>query len=219
MSDTKSRLYWPNAFAHILLQAIERAIGKDDLSILMTFAGLEHYIEHYPPLDLVKAVDFGDITALRFALNRLYGTRGGQVLALHIGRLMYIYIVGHFVHPVALVEEFIVPPNLVAGSVVPGLAGVLSRFSDQVSRARDEGDHLVFTLEQCPFCWRQTAEKPMCQIVQGIVANGLTKASRKYVSGDRIGRYHFRVQIATCLAMGDDMGRLIVYKMPVDIFD
>ena len=90
---------------------------------------------------------------------------------------------------------------------VPAMANIFNQFSDQISKVHEEGtDRMIYTLERCPMCWERKSDKPICHVGQGLLQEGL-----RWVSGGR----EFKVDMSTCIAMGDDMGRYIIYKEPL----
>ncbi|MEP6987028.1 MAG: 4-vinyl reductase, partial [Chloroflexota bacterium] len=92
---------------------------------------------------------------------------------------------------------------------VPAMANIFSQFSDQISNVREEGDdRIIYTLERCPMCWgRKASDKAVCYVGQGLLQEGL-----RWVSGGR----EFKIDLSTCIAKGDDIGRYIIYKEPIE---
>ena len=78
----KSGYYYPNKFARIFIDAMEEVMGKNGLNAVLNLAGLQHYVDNYPPDNLEKGFDFSEFTALNVALEDMYGPRGGRGLAL-----------------------------------------------------------------------------------------------------------------------------------------
>ncbi len=85
-------------------------------------------------------------------------------------------------------------------------ASVFTELSDQVSHVTEEGDHFVFTLERCPLCWKRTSDRPVHYMMQGFLQEELRQIS---------GGAEFTVELTTCIAAGDDIGRCVVYKQPI----
>jgi predicted hydrocarbon binding protein len=90
---------------------------------------------------------------------------------------------------------------------LPAMANIFNQFSDQVSNVHDDGDKYVYTLERCPMCWNRKADRPVCYVGQGLLQEAL-----RWVSGG----HEFKVDLATCIAKGDDMGRYYIFKDPID---
>lgn len=80
-----AKLYYPNKIARIFLAAMEDVMGKNGLNAILNLAGLQKYIDNFPPDNLEREFDFADFTALQIALEDMYGPRGGRGLA-QIGR-------------------------------------------------------------------------------------------------------------------------------------
>ncbi|MFC1959464.1 4-vinyl reductase [Chloroflexota bacterium] len=209
MSREKAGLYYPNRIARIVLEAMEEVMGTNGLNAVLHLAGLSEYIGNYPPDNLEKEFDFADFTALQAALEDMYGERGGRGLALRAGRAAFSEGLKGFgaLAGVGDMAFKVLPLEAKLKIGIPAMAAIFSQFSDQVSNVHDEGDHFLYTLEECPMCFNRTSEKPVCYMGQGLLQEGL-----RWVSGGR----EFRVVMQSCKAMGDDIGKYIIYKEPLD---
>lgn len=201
-------LYYPNKFGRIIIQALEDVMGKNGLNAVLHLAGLEQYIYNRPPNNLDKEFSFADLTALQKALEDMYGPRGGRGLAIRAGRATFesgLKGVGALVGVGDLAFR-VLPLNTKLKIGLPALARIFSQFSDQISNVQDEGDHFVYTLERCPMCCGREADRPVCYLGLGLLQEALT-----WVSGGNT----FKVDMQTCQAKGDDMGRYIIIKKPI----
>ncbi|GIK62333.1 MAG: 4-vinyl reductase [Chloroflexi bacterium] len=208
MPPEKSGFNYPNKFALIILMAMEEIMGKNGLNAILHLAGLEEFIGSYPPDNLEKQFDFAHITALNVALEEMYGPRGGRGLALRAGRATFAEGLKGFgalagVGDLAF-KVLPLPAKLKIG--LPAMANILTQFSDQISNVTEENDKFVYTLERCPMCWKRTADRPVCYLGQGLLQEGL-----RWVSGG----HEFKVDMATCIAKGDDIGRYVIFKEPI----
>lgn len=202
-------LYYPNRFARIIIDALEEVMGKNGLHAVLRLANLEKYIQERPPNNLEKEFPFSEFTALQSALEEMYGPRGGRGLAIRAGRATFengAKGVGALIGIGDLAFR-VLPLNSKLKIGLPALARIFSQFSDQVSEVSDEGDHFVYTLQQCPMCWNRTADHPICYFGLGLLQEAL-----QWVSGG----HTFRVDMSTCKAQGDDIGRYIINKEPID---
>ncbi|MBZ0310078.1 MAG: 4-vinyl reductase [Anaerolineae bacterium] len=208
MAPEKSGFNYPNKFARIYLEAMEEIMGKNGLNAILNLAGLQEFIGNYPPDNLEKAFDFAYYTALQVALEDMYGPRGGRGLALRAGRASFAEGLRGFGALAGVGDlAFKVLPLAAKMKIgLPAMANILTQFSDQISNVYEEGDKYVYTLERCPMCWTRKADKPVCYAGQGLLQEGL-----RWVSGG----HEFKVDMATCIAKGDDMGRYVIYKEPI----
>lgn len=210
MAPEKSGYYYPNKFARIFLDAMEEVMGKNGLNAVLNLAGLPQLIGNYPPDNLEKNFDFADFTALCVALEEMYGPRGGRGLALRVGRTLFADALRGFgaLAGVGDLAFKVLPLNAKLKVGVPAMANIFSQFSDQISNVFEEGDdRIIYTLERCPMCWGRKTDKAVCFVGQGLLQEGL-----RWVSGGR----EFKVDLSTCIGKGDDMGRYIIYKEPID---
>jgi predicted hydrocarbon binding protein len=210
MAREKSGFYYPNKFARITIQAMEEVMGTNGLNAILNAAGLKEVIGNYPPDNLEKGFDFADYTALNVALEDMYGARGGRALALRAGRATFAEALRGF-GALAGVSDLafkVLPMNAKLRIGVPAMANIFNQFSDQISKVHEEGtDRIIYTLERCPMCWGRKTDKPVCHVGQGLLQEGL-----RWVSGGR----EFKVEMTTCIAMGNDMGRYVIYKEPIN---
>lgn len=209
MPPEKSGYYYPNKFARIFIEAMEEIMGKNGLNAILNLAGLASYVGNYPIDNLEKGFDFAEFTALNVALEDMYGPRGGRGLALRAGRATFAQGLKGFgaLAGVGDLAFKVLPLNAKLKIGVPAMANIFSQFSDQISNVYEEGnDRLIYTLERCPMCWGRKTDRPVCFAGQGLLQEGL-----RWVSGGR----EFKVDMATCIGKGDDMGRYVVYKEPI----
>jgi len=54
----KSGLYYPNKFGLITLKSLEEVMGKNGLNAILNLAGMNNYIDSYPPDNLDKGLIF-----------------------------------------------------------------------------------------------------------------------------------------------------------------
>ena len=102
----------------------------------------------------------------------------------------------------------VLPLNAKLKIGVPAMANIFSQFSDQISNVFEEGtDRIIYTMEErCVMCWNRKSDKPVCFVGQGLLQEGL-----RWVSGG----HEFKIDMESCIAMGGDMGRYIIYKEPI----
>jgi hypothetical protein len=208
MAPEKSGFNYPNKFARIYLEAMEEIMGKNGLNAILNLAGLAEFIGSYPPDNLEKAFDFAYYTGLQVALEDMYGPRGGRGLALRAGRASFAEGLRGFgaLAGVGDLAFKVLPLAAKLKIGLPAMANILTQFSDQISNVYEEGDKYIYTLERCPMCWKRKADKPVCYAGQGLLQEGL-----RWVSGG----HEFKVDMATCIGKGDDMGRYVIYKEPI----
>jgi hypothetical protein len=209
MPPEKSGFYYPNKFARITIEALEEVMGKNGLNAILHLAGLSEIINNYPPDNLEKEFDFAYFTALCVALEEMYGPRGGRGLALRAGRATFADALRGFgaLAGVGDLAFKVLPLAAKLKIGLPAMANIFTQFSDQISNVHDEGDKYTYTLERCPMCWNRKSDRAVCYVGQGLLQEGL-----RWVSGG----HEFKVDLASCIAKGDDMGRYVIYKEPIE---
>ncbi len=209
MSHDKSGFCYPNRLARAIMQALDDATGPEAMRIILQLADLKPYLSGYPPDDDNRAFDFADVTALLIALETLYGPRGGRSVALRLARHHgtihrdFLRAINLYPPPGSRPHSSLwMPPVTKIKIGVRWLATYLTRHSDQVSRAWEEDEVFVYTLERCPFCYGRQTNTPVCHLQKGLLVEWL-----RWWTGHTL-----RVEMTTCQATGDDIGRLLIYK-------
>jgi predicted hydrocarbon binding protein len=152
----KTGLYYPNKFGLIIIKSLEEVMGRNGLNAILNLAGLNNYIENYPPDNLDKGFDFAELSAVGVALEEMYGPRGAADLAFVVLPLQSKLRIG-----------------------LPAFAKIFSQLSDQYSTVEEKDTEFIWTIHKCPVCWGRTnADKPVCYI-----ATGLLQEALKWVSG------------------------------------
>ena len=205
----KSGLYYPNKFGLITIKSLEEVMGKNGLNAILNLAGLNNYIDSYPPDNLDKGFDFAELSAICTALEEMYGPRGGRGLALRAGRATFSDALKNFgaLAGVADLAFVVLPLHAKLRIGVPAMAKIFSQLSDQLSTVEERDSEYVYTIYKCPVCWgRHNADKPVCYVATGLLQEGL-----KWVSGGN----EFRVNELKCVAMGDDVCEFVIQKEPI----
>lgn len=204
----KSGYYYPNKAARIMLESLESVMGKNGLKVILNQAHLADLLEHYPPDNFERQFDFADFSAISWALEEMYGQRGGYGLTLRTGREIFA---GAFQNYGALAgvgnPAFqMLPLSTKLKIGLPVLARILSQVSDQQGTLEDTPDEFVFSVHRCPHCWgRSRLDEPICYMGTGLLQEGL-----KWLSGGD----DFTVVETKCKAVGDPSCEYTIQKTP-----
>lgn len=208
-SIPKAGLYYPNKFGLIMIKALEDVMGKNGLNAILNLAGLNSVVDNYPPDNLEKQFDFGDISSINIALEEMYGPRGGRGLALRAGRATFADALRNFgaLAGVGDLAFKVLPLQAKLRIGVPAMAKIFSQVSDQLSTVEERENEFVYTIHKCPVCWgRSGVDKPVCFVATGLLQEGL-----KWVSGGN----EFRVNELRCVGLGDTVCEFIIQKEPI----
>jgi predicted hydrocarbon binding protein len=205
----KSGLYYPNKFGLITLKSLEDVMGKNGLNAILNLAGLNSYIENYPPDNLEKAFDFAELSSIGVALEEMYGPRGGRGLMLRAGRATFADALKYFgaLAGAGDLAFKVLPLQAKMRIGLPAMAKIFSQVSDQLSTVEEKDNELIYTIHKCPCCYgRSGVDKPVC-----FIAAGLIQESLKWVSGGN----EFRVNESKCIALNDPVCEFIIQKDPI----
>jgi predicted hydrocarbon binding protein len=205
----KAGLYSPSKCGLILIKARAEVMGKNGLNAILNLAGLNNYIDNYPPDNLEKSFDFADVSSINIALEEMYGPRGGRGLALRAGRSTFADALKNFgaLAGAGDLAFKVLPLQAKMRIGIPAMAKIFTQVSDQHSTVEEHENEFVYTIHKCPVCWGRTGvDKPACFIAVGLLQEGL-----KWVSGGN----EFRVNESKCLALGDPVCEFIIQKEPI----
>ena len=164
MSDT---LYYPNRFVHYLFRAMEEVMGQHGLDETLALAG----ITQTPPDDLARVFPFQRLAALNFALDEMYGQRGGRGMALRAGRAWFTHGMKGFGALSGTNDPMfrsLALPDRVR-LALQAQTEVFNRFSDQQSQLEITPEAFRFVVKSSPFAWGRSSEKPMCHPLVGLL--------------------------------------------------
>lgn len=208
MPIPKSGFTYPNRLARSFLLALEDVMGRHGVSAILNFAGLSHWIHHYPDDSLERGVDFADFSTIGGALEEMYGPRAGRGLARRSAWLTFEKAVRTSAALPAAEDPALASLPL-ADRLLRGLAEMarwLSEFGDERISVRAGDDCLLYSVHRCPVCWGRKANSPTCAATQGL----LEEAAR-YLSGG----LNFRVVETRCIAAGDEACEFRVETEPI----
>ena len=205
----KAGLYYPSKFGLIMIKALEDVMGKNGLNAILNLAGLNNYVDNYPPDSLEKSFDFADVSSINIALEEMYGPRGGRGLALRAGRATFADALKNFgaLAGAGDLAFKVLPLQAKMRIGIPAMAKIFTQVSDQHSTVEEHETEFVYTIHKCPVCWGRTGvDKPACFVAVGLLQEGL-----KWVSGGN----EFRVNESKCIAVGDSVCEFIIQKEPL----
>lgn len=192
-----SGFYYPNRIARAFFVAMEEVMGKQSAYSVLREAGLEEYIGQYPPNDMERQFDFGELVAINIGLESLYGVRGGLGLAMSIGQAAFNNGLQSFgamrgiQHP----KFQSLPLDTQVEFGLRGLASIFSKFSDQETEIETEDDGFLVRVDVSPFAWGRQSLRPVCHTLTGLI-----QESVKYTTN---GHTCF-VRETECHATGSD---------------
>ena len=170
-------------------------MGRSGLNALLNLTNLRQYITELPPDNYEREFNFAHVANMMIGLEKAYGPKGGQSLALRTGRKMFPPGLKQF-GPLAGASDLafkVLPLNAKLKIGLPIVARVFTQFSDQISWVEDNGEYYMYYIEHCSMCWGRQTNQPACHLAVGILQAGLV-----WVSGGS----EFRVEQLECKAMG-----------------
>jgi predicted hydrocarbon binding protein len=199
--DPVADMYQADAYMRWALEAAEEVVGKKGLAIVLRDAGLERFIDNYPPNELKFSGDItlGDYAALNAGLFNFFG-RAGKSMVIRIGRLSTLRAIKEqgklFGVATAVASKLLPLPTQLkigVGNIQKGFRELWqSAGQDFRVRAEDRGDKLAYITETCSVCAGKQSDEPMCWLW-----NGVLQESTKWLTGKE-----FEIREVECRAMG-----------------
>jgi predicted hydrocarbon binding protein len=194
--DPVADLHQVDAYMRWALLAAEEVVGKQGLAVVLRDAGLERFIDNYPPEELKASgnITFGDYAALNAGLFSFFG-RAGKSMVMRIGRLSAKHAIEQqaalFGIAAAVASKVLpIPTQLKMG--LERMQDGFRKIMDIRLRIEDRGDKLAYITEDCPMCAGKQAGEPMCWLWVGT----LQEAARWQTGKE------FEVVEVECRAMG-----------------
>ncbi len=198
----------PNVMLRNLLAAVAEVLGENGLKAVLNAAGLQRFIDNYPPNDMELGVTFADYGAVQQAVEDVIEPRGSKVILTRIGRATFRYALQE--QPAVLGLKGLALkalPRLVRMKLVlASLARAATRDVNLPTDIEEHDDHFLYVVDECPCRWRGKKNKPVCFVTVGTLHGALHWATGK----------NFKVQEVNCIAMGDDACRYRIDKKPLE---
>jgi predicted hydrocarbon binding protein len=196
----------PNVMLRNLLEAVAEVLGENGLKAVLNAAGLQRFIDNYPPNDMELDVTFADYGTVEQAVEDVVGPRGAKVILTRIGRATFRYALEERPAVLGLAGLALkaLPTTARMKLVLASLARAATRDVNQPTDIEERDDHFLFVVDECPCRWRGKKDKPVCFVTVGVLQGALHWATGK----------NFNINQVSCIAMGDDACRHRIDKEP-----
>jgi len=170
-----SGFYYPNRIARSFFVAMDEVMGVPIARSVLQAAGLDEFINNYPPDDMNRQFDFANLAAINVGLEKLYGMRGGLAWGMRIGRVAFSSGLQGFgamkgvQHPAFQS----LPLNKQLDIGLHGLAMIFTNFSDQETFIEADDEGYLVHVQNSPFAWGQTHDRPVCHTLTGLLQEAL----------------------------------------------
>jgi len=206
---------YPNRFARFLFRAMAVEMGENALNGVLGLALgdmpiYQAYIDQMPANTLDKAFAFSAVAALNQALDSYYEPRIGRGMALRVGRAWFYQGMKGFgalggIDTPAVVK---LDPTVRCRLALGALAHIFTHFSDQTAWLDESERVFRFVVDPCAMAWGVRAERPMCQMVVGLLQECVRWAS---------GGLDYAVRETHCRAVEGGACIFVVNKQPVPV--
>ncbi|MFB0536598.1 MAG: V4R domain-containing protein [Anaerolineae bacterium] len=198
----------PNAMLRNLLEACAEVLGENGLKAVLNAAGLQRFIDNYPPNNMELGVTHADYGAVEQAVEDVVGPKGAKMMLTRIGRATFRYALEEqpAVLGLASVALKALPTATRMKVVLASLAKAATRDVNQPTDIEEHDDHFLFVVDECACRWRGEKDKPVCFVTVGVLHGAL-----RWATGRR-----FNIEETSCIAMGHDACRYRIDKEPLE---
>ena len=199
----------PNASLRTLFMAIEEVMGANGAKAVLNLAGLQEYINSYPPNNTDHGVRFSDYGKAQQAVEDFYGGRGARAMLTQIGRATFRYTLEEqpAILGLAGLAMRMLPKNTRINLILNRIVKAANNTMNLPSYLEEDDNAWYYTVENCPCQFRERSEKgPACYTTVGTFQEAL-----KWVTGK-----HYRVQEIECLAQGGNVCKYRIDKQSQD---
>ena len=206
--EEKQSYFYPNRIGRIILTAMEKEIGREQLDEVLRIGNLEE-LQKLPPSNLDRKFPFERVSALQAATEVTYGTKAGRSMNYRIGGTCFNTGLKEF-DPILGIADLpfrLMPLGMKFRVGLDVFARVFNQFSDQVVRIKESDDVFEWIIERCPVCWGRETEAPCCHL-----AHGILEESMFWGTGGR----RYEIAETQCIAMGAEACIFSINKTPLD---
>ncbi|HET7080071.1 MAG TPA: hypothetical protein VFM49_21770 [Chloroflexia bacterium] len=196
---------YPSAGMRLLIMAVERVTGEKGVNAMLRSAGLEQYVGNYPPNVIEFNIPYSQYSAFGKAMEDFYG-RAAKSMQLRVGQELFNYGINEQPRmlgvaatamkfmPMAMKMKFSMD-RIVANSRDLGIPTDL----------RDAGDHYIYSVGMCPYCYNRHTDIG-CNAMVGVLTSTLRWATGK----------NFLIEEVTCRGKGGQSCSYRISKTPTD---
>ena len=193
----------------ILFKAMEETIGREDLNDALKQAILCRTADHIPGNSQYNSIQFAEINYLHAALEKVYGLRGSQGLALRSGRACFKYGLREFGTQLGFTDTAfrLLPLNLKILTAFQQFSTSLIEASHKRVWVEEDISSFLLHIEGCPICLGRRSDTAICHLAVGLLQEALY-----WISGGK----HFHIEETNCIAKGDPRCTLVIQKQPLE---
>ncbi len=200
--------FYPNIWGRSIITSAEEILGKNGVNALLNFAGLQAYIDNYPPDNIAKGFPFSHVARIQQGLYDMYGAKGARVFAIRGGEETFQHSLSKYdkVQKAARAAMGLGSTDVRAKLGLQFFSKFFNTVSDQVVRIDEDDNYYYWVIERCPMCWERQSAEPVCHLGVGVLKAAANWATER----------NFRVQEIKCTAMGAEACVYAMDKQPID---
>jgi predicted hydrocarbon binding protein len=196
---------YPSAGMRLLLLAVEKVTGEKGVNAMLRAAHLEQYVNNYPPNVIIFDIPYSQYSAFGRAMEEFYG-RAAKSMQIKVGQELFNYGVNEQPRMlgVAATAMKFMPLAMKMKFSMERIASN-SRDLGIPTDLRDAGDHYIYSVGMCPYCYNRHTDIG-CNAMVGVLTSTLRWATGK----------NFAVDEITCRGKGGQACSYRISKTPLE---
>ncbi len=191
-----------NGLVRQALVSAEEVMGANGLNAVLRAAGLERYIDNFPPNDMQPGIKTSDYARLNEAIEEFYG-RGGRGMLRRIGKASFQYGMREQAALLGIAGAAIklLPEKQRIKFILNGMVNALKKSNPEVDAwVEEQNGKLAYIEKTCAICWGRSSDTPLCHLYVGSITEAVQWATGA----------EYRITETHCLAKGDEYCRFEV---------
>jgi predicted hydrocarbon binding protein len=179
----------------IMLAGTQEIIGPSEVQALYDTARQSALFHGQEASMGAWGATFSEMSSIQYALEQIYGGRGGRGISQRAGRASYKYILRQYGESLGLttLDFRLLPAPARLKTGLETLAAWFSQLSQGLIVVESGDQGWLWRTEHCPLCWQRQSDEPVCTFTVGLIQEFLA-----WASGGKI----YSVSEVECLAVG-----------------
>lgn len=213
-NDSVADMVLTDAYMRWALEATEEVVGKQGMAVALREAGLERFIDNYPPESLEppgSGITYKDYASLSAGLINFYG-RPGKSMVIRVGRISARKGIEHqsrtFNLATVLAAKLLPAPTQIKmglAALNSGFKVMNDKFGQEFKGTIDDGgEYWIYSIETDPCSAGKQSDQPIGWLMEAAIEE----------AGRQIFGKFFDVEQVACRSMGAPASVWHVPKQP-----
>jgi predicted hydrocarbon binding protein len=193
----------------IIYEGVEEIVGKTDSGLLFKAAGFPLPDAKQDTLASNKRLAYRNLSTLLEVIEKTYGHRGGQGIALRAGRASFKNVIKMYGQQMGFtkLDYRLLPTPARLKTGLHALAKTVSDLCEEPIRVLEDQHAWYWQIEHSPWCWGRHCGEATCHFTVGLV--------QEYLSWASGGKFYDVVE-TMCAAAGEEYCAFQISKQAIE---